>query len=301
MKNKEKYLNTKIAHLTIKKFITPRKVEVVCDCGTVKTCDFQDLKRGRIKGCGCQLNNPEKIKMTKIIFKRLQAEGKMKTGGIHLVDEDTPFRYINKLIKSRGSYLSIDDLKLQWSRQNGICPFTHLQLILPTHSHYKEEKSFYYASVDRIDPRRGYEIGNIQFVSRNINYMKQSMSQKDFICFLGYIKDNSLISPKTYTENNMWYFLYLMRRRDQKISVSKEDLFQIWTKQEGKCIYSNIPLVLYIKEKKNNLQDFRRASIDRIDSSLPYSKDNIQFVSKYINFGKNSLSDQDFKEFLSYV
>ena len=36
------------------------------------------------------------------------------------------------------------------------------------------------------------------------------------------------------------------------------------------------------------------ASIDRIDSSKGYTKDNIQIVTKTINLAKRSLSDDDF-------
>lgn len=37
------------------------------------------------------------------------------------------------------------------------------------------------ASLDRIDPKKGYLIGNVQWVHRNINYMKYTLSQKEFI------------------------------------------------------------------------------------------------------------------------
>lgn len=37
----------------------------------------------------------------------------------------------------------------------------------------------YTASLDRIDSSKGYEIGNIQFISTAINYMKNTMSHED--------------------------------------------------------------------------------------------------------------------------
>lgn len=37
------------------------------------------------------------------------------------------------------------------------------------------------ASVDRIDPSKGYVVGNIQIVDKTVNYMKHTLSQKQFI------------------------------------------------------------------------------------------------------------------------
>ena len=38
-----------------------------------------------------------------------------------------------------------------------------------------------YPSMDRIDNERGYEVGNIQLVTKTINYMKRTLSQDEFI------------------------------------------------------------------------------------------------------------------------
>lgn len=37
------------------------------------------------------------------------------------------------------------------------------------------------ASIDRIDSRKDYTIDNIQLVTKNINIMKQTMTQEEFI------------------------------------------------------------------------------------------------------------------------
>lgn len=49
---------------------------------------------------------------------------------------------------------------------------------------YNHNNPIFTASVDRIDSSKGYIPGNIQFVSTCINYLKNTMSDKDtrFIC-----------------------------------------------------------------------------------------------------------------------
>ena len=61
----------------------------------------------------------------------------------------------------------------------------------------------------------------------------------------------------------------------------------------NKCAISNIPIVW----KPNKINT---GSIDRIDSSKPYSKDNIQVVCKYVNYLKSDSTDEQTKQILGY-
>lgn len=54
--------------------------------------------------------------------------------------------------------------------QKQLCALSHLPL---------EMKST--ASLDRIDNARGYIKGNVQWVHKDINFMKQDLSQEEFI------------------------------------------------------------------------------------------------------------------------
>lgn len=56
-------------------------------------------------------------------------------------------------------------------------------------------------------------------------------------------------------------------------------------------MYSGIKLTLPSFVKKNS--KITTASLDRIDSSKPYTKGNVQFVSTSINFMKGELSHDD--------
>ena len=43
------------------------------------------------------------------------------------------------------------------------------------------------------------------------------------------------------------------------------------------------------------------ASLDRIDSSKAYEVDNVQFISKSLNYMKHVMSDADTKEFIALI
>jgi hypothetical protein len=78
------------------------------------------------------------------------------------------------------------------------------------------------------------------------------------------------------------------------LKITLEDLKELWEKQKGICPYTNI---------KMNVRSWRKklptnASVDRIDSSKGYTKDNIQFVCCSINLAKCDFTDEQIKEFI---
>ena len=93
-----------------------------------------------------------------------------------------PYLYYMRIIQRRFKEITItiDDLKDQWTIQNGICPYSGIQLILGS-SVKTNVNPIYRASLDRIDSSKGYIKGNIQFVSTCINYMKHTLSHDDTI------------------------------------------------------------------------------------------------------------------------
>lgn len=83
-------------------------------------------------------------------------------------------------------------------------------------------------------------------------------------------------------------------RRSAKLSDKKvieftlEDIYNIWIKQDKKCALTKI--IIGWGDENNNKNS---ASIDRINSNLGYTLDNIQLVHKDVNLMKNKF-DQDY-------
>lgn len=71
--------------------------------------------------------------------------------------------------------------------------------------------------------------------------------------------------------------------RSISVYFTADDLKNLYEKQNKRCALSG-----------DFLPDIRKASIDRIDSSKPYTLDNIQIVTKEINLAKHVQSQQDF-------
>ena len=73
--------------------------------------------------------------------------------------------------------------------------------------------------------------------------------------------------------------------------VTAEYLKELWNKQIGKCYYSKIDMI--IPEFKRERSPFT-ASIDRKNSSLAYTKENIVWCCWGCNCGKNNFSMTDY-------
>lgn len=106
-------------------------------------------------------------------------------------DEFSPFRIHLRRTKKRFKKVDItlEYLKEIWDKQNGICPYTNIKLVAP--SHKQKNNVFYTASLDRIDSNQGYVKGNVQFISTAINYMKAEASHEQTVEFINLIKNNS--------------------------------------------------------------------------------------------------------------
>lgn len=106
-------------------------------------------------------------------------------------DEYSPFRVFLKSIRSHNSEkskpieCSIDliDLKNQWEKQKGICPYTGWTLVAPETTQTKLLKTPDRASLDRIDSSKGYVQGNIQFVSLIAQYAKNDWHENELFKF----------------------------------------------------------------------------------------------------------------------
>lgn len=74
-----------------------------------------------------------------------------------------------------------DYLKSLWERQGGVCPYTGWKLFLRRYNDHDQHRQPTLASIDRIDSNRGYEPGNIQFISYAANLAKFEWPEDQFM------------------------------------------------------------------------------------------------------------------------
>ncbi len=186
----------------------------------------------------------------------------------------------------------IDDL---WESQQGKCAISGIQMVLPKNKGQKNPWSTNSVSLDRIDSSKGYEKGNIQLVTIQVNIGKNNLSDAEFLrfCYLVNNKDN-IDSKIDLSNKQITSFARKAIRTAKQSSKYKQIEFELdeqfikelWISQNGICLVSGLVLGLLDSDKSYC------ASLDRIDSSGGYTKTNVRLVTRTVNYMKNQFDDQ---------
>jgi hypothetical protein len=121
---------------------------------------------------------------------------KIKNYANNRLDQYSPFKYHANKTRSRSKEkgyktdITIEYLKQIWDKQNGICPYTKIKMELGrTTADEDIKKTPTKASLDRIDPNKGYVIGNVEFVCYCVNVMKNDFTKDQMVYFINQIKN----------------------------------------------------------------------------------------------------------------
>lgn len=115
--------------------------------------------------------------------------------------------------------------------------------------------------------------------------------------------ENKFTTEEQKIKSSMRDFAKRVRARKAKFveELDLDKLVEIWNSQTGKCKFTNVDLVLQHQPEYKTISNNYKASIDRIDSSKPYSIDNIQFVSLTANTLKGNMLDEEVFEFFEII
>lgn len=92
--------------------------------------------------------------------------------------------------------------------------------------------------------------------------------------------------------------------KDRKIpfKIKIHDAWNLFIKQDRRCALSGVEIKMSPRFGRNvDGWSEQTASLDRIDSSKPYTIDNVQWVHKRINFMKQAMQDEEFIYFCHQV
>jgi len=270
-----------------------------------------------------QENNKEQIKEQKKIYKKNNKEKITFVRQERLKAHDA---LINFLIKNAKAYDKKHDKKYDIEctidaeyiihlieKQNNKCFYSNVELLWEQNS-----GSIYQVSIDRIDSSLGHIKGNCQLVTTHVNFFKNKLSHDDFVILIkniknnfykisqeGPIKDltksanqkiNTMFNQIKYRALKKYNKMYkdnqlTIKPSEFKLDFDKEYLNELRLKSGDRCALTNVEL----SWEPNQLNT---ASIDRIDSSKNYTKDNIQIILLYVNFMKQKISNEKTKQII---
>lgn len=139
-----------------------------CKCGKIKYYTRQTIMKGTLRSCGCF-----KATCRGIHHKNWRGCGKVSSALFSKIRTLAKRRHLN-------FDLTIDYLWQLFEQQNGKCPLSGGGLTLPMTA-YEIGHGKGSASLDRIDSSLGYIRGNVQWLLKDINMMKQQFPQSHFI------------------------------------------------------------------------------------------------------------------------
>lgn len=175
-KNRKNLIGKKFGKLTVIEDTGKRKsrrpiYKCLCDCGNYCEILGKYLLSGDTKSCGC--------------FNKGNAHNRDAVGEI----TKSFWTPILKQAVRRGIPFQITR-EYCWNlylKQNRKCNLTGVSIEFSTN--IRDERGKQTCSLDRIDSSKGYVEGNVQWVHKIINIMKNSLTQEDFIEWCGLVQD----------------------------------------------------------------------------------------------------------------
>jgi hypothetical protein len=185
----------KIGKLLVKKLIGRKPYgeniwRCICDCGKTVDLIHRSVTKRDLPNCGC-LNS------------RLKQESPYWKGHGDISHE--LYNLMKRNAETKGFKFNVS-IKYLWDlflKQNKKCVFTKIELYFNPSS--KELKNRI-ASLDRIDSRKGYIKGNLQWVHRLVNKIKKNVDDDQFIKICHLVSKNTTepnvkITANYFTEN----------------------------------------------------------------------------------------------------
>ena len=151
-----------------------------CDCGKIIRVRADRGLNGKLKSCGCLSTKTTFVSKHIILaywtafVSNTKRRGKHHNVSVYLSDDITP-EYLDNLLVE----------------QNFKCALTNLDINLPNHCSDFLLSRKWTASIDRIDSNLGYQKGNIQWIHKDIQFIKSNFNEKELLYYCRLIVDNT--------------------------------------------------------------------------------------------------------------
>jgi hypothetical protein len=153
-----------------------------CSCGKetkVKSSELLRKTRGATKSCGCIMTKSNPYQVHPGHMNR----SKSKNWKGHEEISGYLWAKINDGAKKRNLEVSVslEDLWILFLQQNRKCALSGIDIEFAQTAREQRNHKGTTASLDRICSSKGYVYGNLQWVHKDVNFMKQEYSQEYFI------------------------------------------------------------------------------------------------------------------------
>lgn len=144
--------------------VTDYRYQCMCECGSSFEATRRSIISKDVASCGCQ---------------RWHSGSQNGKWSGHGQISGSHWRTIQKHASERGRLfeISINQAWDKYLQQEGKCALSGIILVMGQ----PEIRKTNTASLDRIDSNQGYNPSNIQWVHKDINYMKSNMTDSQFI------------------------------------------------------------------------------------------------------------------------
>ena len=150
----------------------------ICECGKTTIIQSNHLLSGDTRSCGClnlRCGNKSPLfegygEMPLPFYNKIKAGCKRPSRQIEF---DLSIEYIWDLFLKQNRKCALSGVYLEWGGSH--------------HDNKFSKTSKITASLDRIDSTKGYVIGNVQWIHKDLNFMKQDLDEQRFIKWCGLV------------------------------------------------------------------------------------------------------------------
>ena len=194
--------------------------------------------------------------------------------------------------KNRLFDLTMDFVLNLYEKQNKQCFYCTNTLNVKNCNH----KNLDQISIDRKDSNLGHIKNNCVLSCLFCNWSKHNNSVDTFKLFLEFIKNpNKKHTFDIENKNFNWIAPIFSRIKNiyPDTNITREWIKEQFEEQKELCKYTDIPMII----TETNRFIFQ-PSIERIDSTKKYTKDNCVLVTLGVNLGKNDFLVEDYLDYI---
>lgn len=257
-------------------------IKCLCDCGKEKITTVGAVKSGSCYSCGCEKRIFDTNDYTGVSFNRLTVIDKP-------IKKDTHYYYPCVCECGKKKNVRLNHLKLGMVTSCGCIKD-------PTNNAFYRKmqkligQKFNKITVTGIKREDKITLLEYQCECGKIGMTNYTTLKQIISC--GCTINATYLGCNQVSGTYLSSLRYGARSRNLVFELSAEDVWGVYLKQDKKCALTGEEVVFNRRYYKD--YSTQTASVDRIDPSKGYTKDNIQIVHKDINMIKNNYSQEEF-------